>query len=596
MKLRWITLVLTAALVLTALPVAAGAYWLPNTNVYNSFVHTDGINNFSEDQAEMLRALGLFLGTDQGFELDRIMNRNEAAAMLVRLLGAEEEAQNGAWSHPFTDVASWADGYVGWLYQKGLTKGTSATRYGGSQPVTVRQYALFLARVLAGSDVADSDWNTVADESEIRNGDRDRQLDRATAVSLTVRALLKRCTDGRTLTAHLVEQGVISVELLGEASFSVLPSSYPVGSDGSLSRSVAGVTVATCSVSNLDPLPDSLEANRTYFYASRPISGGQEAYRLDCKTLEVLDQAKFVNCDGLWYAGPVGDQDYLMACPKVDGNLCFGGLYQWRRGTPRAVWNASTLWDGDSLVLDRARVRFHPTAEWDDSPEQLLIVGSNDLFTVDANGTHRQSMPEKMKLLAFEDGVLVGICPTAEGGARVFAMDPTTGRVWDEYTVAPLKGLSGDDAVPTLQVGVNLFPGSAGVYRLENGHLEQLTDQPTAEYVFTRLLTPVFLTYTPGVTPMLDGDQTGDEIWSEDADGNPVQLLASGHGIRIQTLFNETTFQGVSPDGVNFNYAVSGGKIQWISLADQTAVDQVRATALCTAERERLAGLGFYAT
>ncbi len=40
-------------------------------------------------EADMLKSLGLFKGTDIGFELDRTSNRVEAAIMLVRLLGGE---------------------------------------------------------------------------------------------------------------------------------------------------------------------------------------------------------------------------------------------------------------------------------------------------------------------------------------------------------------------------------------------------------------------------------------------------------------------------------------------------------------------------
>ena len=42
--------------------------------------------------AQELKDVGLFQGTDTGFELDRAPTRTEAAVMLVRLLGAEEQA------------------------------------------------------------------------------------------------------------------------------------------------------------------------------------------------------------------------------------------------------------------------------------------------------------------------------------------------------------------------------------------------------------------------------------------------------------------------------------------------------------------------
>ena len=67
----------------------------------------------TEAQAQMLYDIGLFRGTEKGFELDKPMTRAEAAAMLTRLLGAEKTALSGTWKHPFTDVPQWADKYVG---------------------------------------------------------------------------------------------------------------------------------------------------------------------------------------------------------------------------------------------------------------------------------------------------------------------------------------------------------------------------------------------------------------------------------------------------------------------------------------------------
>ena len=56
--------------------------------------------------AEELSAIGVFRGTAGGFELDRAPTRSEAAIMLVRLYGAEDEAkaayEAGEISMPFT--------------------------------------------------------------------------------------------------------------------------------------------------------------------------------------------------------------------------------------------------------------------------------------------------------------------------------------------------------------------------------------------------------------------------------------------------------------------------------------------------------------
>ena len=46
-----------------------------------------------QQDAIFLDELGLFQGTEQGYELDRTMTRAEGAVMLVRLLGGEAEAR-----------------------------------------------------------------------------------------------------------------------------------------------------------------------------------------------------------------------------------------------------------------------------------------------------------------------------------------------------------------------------------------------------------------------------------------------------------------------------------------------------------------------
>lgn len=72
--------------------------------------------------AEELSAIGVFRGTAGGFELDRAPTRSEAAIMLVRLYGAEDEAkaayEAGEISMPFTDVSETAAPSVAWLYRR----------------------------------------------------------------------------------------------------------------------------------------------------------------------------------------------------------------------------------------------------------------------------------------------------------------------------------------------------------------------------------------------------------------------------------------------------------------------------------------------
>ena len=115
-----------------------------------------------QSAAEDLAAADVFRGTDAGFELDRAPTRSEAAVMLVRLYGAEEDAlaryAAGEISHPFEDGNTWAAPYLAWLYDAGLVRGMSETQYGADLPCRARDYALFLLRALGYQDGYDFDW------------------------------------------------------------------------------------------------------------------------------------------------------------------------------------------------------------------------------------------------------------------------------------------------------------------------------------------------------------------------------------------------------------------------------------------------------
>lgn len=104
--------------------------------------------------AQTLYDLGLFKGTGTNpdgtpiFALEKTPTRNQALIMLIRLLGKEDEALNGSWSIPFTDVSEGMTPYVGYAYTNGLTAGTTATTFGGTKTIKANQYVTFLLRAL----------------------------------------------------------------------------------------------------------------------------------------------------------------------------------------------------------------------------------------------------------------------------------------------------------------------------------------------------------------------------------------------------------------------------------------------------------------
>ena len=168
--------------------------------------------------AEDLSAIGMFRGTDNGFELDRAPRRSEAAIMLVRLYGAEEEAKAaydaGRISHPFTDVSPYTTPYVAWLYSNGLTKGATATTFDAAGACSAKMYCTFLLRALGyqdGSDFQYADALTFAQEKGFYAplffaGD----FLRDDLAALTYQALATDMADGSTyLLDSLVKSGAI---------------------------------------------------------------------------------------------------------------------------------------------------------------------------------------------------------------------------------------------------------------------------------------------------------------------------------------------------------------------------------------------------
>ena len=172
--------------------------------------------------AEDLSAIGVFRGTSDGFELDRAPTRSEAAIMLVRLYGAEDEAKTayeaGDITMPFTDVGATAAPYVAWLHDQGIVNGTSATTFGASSPCSAKMYCAFLLRALGYEDGVDFLYADTLDFAMLHGLFNLSMLDAAPFLrddlaAVTYQALGADLKDGSTyLLASLVESGAIDAE------------------------------------------------------------------------------------------------------------------------------------------------------------------------------------------------------------------------------------------------------------------------------------------------------------------------------------------------------------------------------------------------
>ncbi len=201
---RALALALSLCLVL-ALPLRAGAA------------------NETVEHAYDLNDLGLFQGTDSGFELDKRPTRVEGMTMFVRLLGGEREAKDNNYAHPFTDVPKWGDPYVGYAWEKGLTKGTGKGLFGSTAYITLEEYVTFVLRALGYDDSqGDFTWKTSVDKAveiglltrEQANGFLGEATSRGTMVDVSYAALTQTFKGSeRTLAEKLVGEGVFTREL-----------------------------------------------------------------------------------------------------------------------------------------------------------------------------------------------------------------------------------------------------------------------------------------------------------------------------------------------------------------------------------------------
>ena len=166
--------------------------------------------------ADSLHEIGLFQGTQNGYDLDRTPTRAEAAVMLVRLLGKEAEAKTLTYTAPFTDLKGWEKPYVQYLYSNGLANGTNRTTFNPTGKCTAQMYAVFLLRALGYSDTADFSYAN-AIETAREQGIYDTGIinvqnflrDDAAAASYTVLSVSPKNSEG-TLLDQLVSENAIT--------------------------------------------------------------------------------------------------------------------------------------------------------------------------------------------------------------------------------------------------------------------------------------------------------------------------------------------------------------------------------------------------
>lgn len=183
----------------------------------------------TQDIANKLSKLGVFMGSDKGFELDREPTRLEGLIILIRLLGAEKKAlaMNDK-ECKFTDVPSWGKGYINYAYENKLTTGISESLFGSNEKMDANSYITFLLRALGYDDKAgDFKWSKAAGFAwDMRLIDARLAMEIAAGEKFTRGHVAKYSYDAlkflmkgseSTLVEHLVNNGAISEDNVKQA-------------------------------------------------------------------------------------------------------------------------------------------------------------------------------------------------------------------------------------------------------------------------------------------------------------------------------------------------------------------------------------------
>ena len=200
---RALSLGLTAAMISGLMVMGSSA-----ASSYTDVADTDNV-----EAIEVLKTVGIMIGDESGdFNPDQNVTRNEMAVVMSNLMAYNVASYKD--TSPFTDVPSWAEPYVAACYTNGITAGTSATTYGGSENVTTAQAALMLMKALGyfqySSDFG-SDW-------QLSTATQGNKIDLFVGVDSALKEAMTR-NDLAQLVLNTLEAGTVEAETDG--SFSV---------------------------------------------------------------------------------------------------------------------------------------------------------------------------------------------------------------------------------------------------------------------------------------------------------------------------------------------------------------------------------------
>ena len=239
----------------------------------------------SEDNVEaieVLQAVGIMVGDENGdFNPDQNVTRNEMAVIMSNLM--EYNVASYKDTSPFTDVPSWAEPYVAACWTNGITAGTSATTYGGSDSVTTAQAALMLMKALGYfrySQDFGADWQLAT----VKQGNN---IDLFVGVDSGVTQAMTR-NDVAQLVLNTLEAGTVQAETDG----SLTVGNVTIATDVKYNYVTSNQTYATA-IDDARSTSNTTDANRSI------VELGEQLYMGDLK-LNDHDSDDFMRPSRTW--------------------------------------------------------------------------------------------------------------------------------------------------------------------------------------------------------------------------------------------------------------------------------------------------------
>ncbi len=252
---RALSLGLTAAMISSLMVMGSSAA------SYADVADTDNV-----EAIEVLQAVGIMVGDENGdFNPDQNVTRNEMAVIMANLM--EYNVATYKDTSPFTDVPSWAEPYVAACWTNGITAGTSATTYGGSNDVTTAQAALMLMKAL-GYFQYSTDFGADWQLSTVRQGNA---IDLFNGVDSGVEQAMTR-NDVAQLVLNTLRSGTVQAEANG----SLTVGNVTIATDVKYNYVTSNQTYATA-IDDARSTSNTTDANRSI------VELGEQLYMGDLK-------------------------------------------------------------------------------------------------------------------------------------------------------------------------------------------------------------------------------------------------------------------------------------------------------------------------